>query len=83
MSPNRELDATFEAAQRSWIESANDPASDFPIQNLPFGMFRRQAGDQGGELGVAIGDRILSVLACAEKGLLAGSIGKVVTPIVL
>ena len=83
MSAPRELDATFDAARRSWVISANDPASDFPLQNLPFGMFRRSAGDQGGELGVAIGNRILSVRACAEKGLLTGSIGKVVTPIAL
>ena len=83
MSASRELDPTLDAARRSWIGSANDPGTDFPIQNLPFGMFSRRAGDRDGELGVAVGDRILSLRACAEKGLLAGSIGKVVTPIAL
>ena len=35
------LDTTHDAALRSWIESANDPAGEFPIQNLPYGCFRR------------------------------------------
>jgi fumarylacetoacetase len=40
----------------SWVESANDPASDFPLENLPFGMFETKGNVH---LGVAIGDRIL------------------------
>ncbi len=53
---------------KSWISSANDPESDFPIQNLPYGVFR-----QNGEscIGVAIGDRILNLRGCVECGLLA------------
>jgi fumarylacetoacetase len=35
------LNATHDTALRSWVESAQDPGSDFPIQNLPFGRFRR------------------------------------------
>ena len=77
------LDATFDRARRSWVASANDPATDFPIQNLPFGMFTRPRRGDLTELGVAIGDRVLSLQACAEKGLLTGSIGRVVTPIAL
>ena len=34
------LDETHDCALTSWVESANDPATDFPIQNLPFGRFR-------------------------------------------
>ncbi len=84
MSATRELDATFAAARRSWVVSANEAGTDFPIQNLPFGMFSRKgSSDRAGELGVAIGDRILSLRACAEKGLLTGTIGKTVTPIAL
>ena len=52
----------------SWIESANDPASDFPIQNLPYGVFLL-AGRQ--RIGVAIGNQILDLNACAQAGLLA------------
>ena len=46
----------------SWVESANDPASDFPIQNLPFGRFRR-AEDSDWRIGVAIGDQVLDLRA--------------------
>jgi fumarylacetoacetase len=53
---------------KSWVSSANDPDSDFPIQNLPYGVFRRAGGDC---LGVAIGDRILDLQACAHLGLFA------------
>ena len=54
---------------KSWLASANDPSSDFPIQNLPYGVFR-SAGDS--HIGVAIGDSILDLHACAQSGLLAG-----------
>ena len=54
---------------KSWLASANDPDSDFPIQNLPYGVFR-SAGES--HIGVAIGDRILDLHACANHGLLAG-----------
>ena len=36
-----ELNETHDPALASWIESANLPDSDFPIQNLPFGVFAR------------------------------------------
>ena len=35
-------DETHDAELRSWIESANEPGCDFPIQNLPFGIFKRK-----------------------------------------
>jgi fumarylacetoacetase len=73
----------FDPARRSWVPNANDPATDFPIQNLPFGRFVRPGRADLTELGVAIGDRILSVQACAERGLLTGSIGRLITPIAL
>ena len=38
---NAEIDQTHDPALQSWVESANDPDSDFPVQNLPFGRFRR------------------------------------------
>jgi fumarylacetoacetase len=54
---------------KSWLATANDPDSDFPIQNLPYGVFR-SASDF--HIGVAIGDRILDLHACADHGLLDG-----------
>ncbi len=56
-------------SRKSWVASANDPASDFPIQNLPYGVFLYQ---EERRIGVAIGDRILDLRACARAGLLAG-----------
>lgn len=54
------LDATHDPERTSWVESANDLASDFPIQNLPFGRFR-EADDPDWRIGVAIGDRVLDL----------------------
>jgi fumarylacetoacetase len=45
---------------RSWVDSANDEASDFPIQNLPFGRFRRSEGEPW-RIGVAIGDQVVDL----------------------
>ncbi|TFH65970.1 MAG: fumarylacetoacetase [Gemmatimonadales bacterium] len=55
-------DPTLDPARRSWIPSANEPGTDFPVQNLPFGAFRREPGDEQ-VLGVAIGDRVLDLRA--------------------
>lgn len=66
------IDATHDPALRSWVAAANDPATDFPIQNLPFGVFRRRRGNESPGIGVAIGDRVLSLTACARGGLLTG-----------
>ena len=54
-------------ALRSWVAAANDPEGDFPLENLPYGVFRQHGRTR---VGVAIGDRILDVRACAEHGLL-------------
>jgi len=54
------IDRTHDPGLRSWVESANAPDADFPIQNLPFGRFRRSAEVR---LGVAIGDHVLDVSA--------------------
>jgi fumarylacetoacetase len=56
------LDETHDVSLASWVESANDPATDFPIQNLPFGRFR-SAARQPWRIGVAIGDRVLDLEA--------------------
>jgi fumarylacetoacetase len=62
-----ELDHTHDGARRSWLAAANDEACDFPLQNLPFGVFR-PAGASGGApcVGVAIGDCVLDVAAAAD-----------------
>jgi len=57
---NAEIDQTHDPALQSWVESANDPDSDFPVQNLPFGRFRRE-GESDWCIGVAIGDQVLDL----------------------
>jgi fumarylacetoacetase len=57
------LDETHDPDLKSWVESANDPATDFPIQNLPFGVFRRKGARQAPRGGVAIGDQVLDLAA--------------------
>src|SRR5579862_5455336 len=54
------VDETHDASLRSWVESANDPGTDFPIQNLPFGRFRGD-GDPEWSIGVAVGDQVLAL----------------------
>ncbi|NNM62551.1 MAG: fumarylacetoacetase [Steroidobacteraceae bacterium] len=61
------LNATHDPAARSWVASAN-AGGDFPIQNLPFAVFRRRGESDGGAWrgGVAIGDEILDLAALAR-----------------
>jgi fumarylacetoacetase len=66
-------DATHDPERRSWVASANSHA-DFPIQNLPLGVFSPPGG--GPRVGVAIGDEILDLVALAAAGLLAGEAGR-------
>src|SRR5258707_2561931 len=65
------LDETHDAQVQSWVESANVADSDFPIQNLPFGVFRRRDAGAETRAGVAIGDRILDVSGMRNEGLLS------------
>jgi fumarylacetoacetase len=66
------LDATHDPGLRSWVASANEPGCDFPIQNLPLGVFRRR-GDGRQRIGIAIGDSVLDLAECASEGLLAAA----------
>ena len=64
------IDETHAPGRRSWVASANQHA-DFPIQNLPFGVFSPPGGAPRG--GVAIGDEIFDLAAALEPGLFAGA----------
>jgi fumarylacetoacetase len=66
------LNETHDPALRSWVASANLPASDFPIQNLPFAVFRRKGSAEAFRGGVAIGDQILDLSAAAGTGVFSG-----------
>jgi fumarylacetoacetase len=60
------LNETHDPARRSFVASANAPDAEFPIQNLPSGVFRPAAGLPP-RVGVAIGDQILDVAAAASS----------------
>jgi len=62
------MNQTHDADLRSWVASANSPATDFPIQNLPFGVFSRN-GDAERRVGVAIGDQIVDVTECEKANV--------------
>jgi fumarylacetoacetase len=63
------IDATHDSRRSSWVESANGHP-DFPIQNLPFVVFRPHGEASRG--GVAIGDEFLDLQAAYEDGLFSG-----------
>ncbi len=56
-----ELNETHDARRTSWIESANRPGTDFPLQNLPFCVFRRRDAGTPPRVGIGIGDKIFDV----------------------
>lgn len=66
-------DPTTNPELRSWVESANDPRGEFPIQNLPFGVFTRKGTSEPARVGVAIGDRVLDLAALHEAKLFEGT----------
>lgn len=69
------LDETHSTAIGSWVGSAQQPGADFPLQNLPFGVFRSARGDP--RVGVAIGDQILDV----QRSILVGALGPLDPPL--
>lgn len=60
------LDATHAPDLQSWVASANDGATDFPIQNLPYARARRSGTDEPWRIMVAIGDQALDLAGAAS-----------------
>jgi len=67
-----ERNATHDPGLTSWGDCANRVDSDFPIQNLPFGVFRGEETYEAFRVGVAIGDQILDIGAAKANGEYAG-----------
>lgn len=63
---------THDPALRSWVASANVAGTDFPLQNLPFAVFRRRGSAEAFRGGVAIGDQILDLAAASRSGVFEG-----------
>ncbi|MGB3071456.1 MAG: fumarylacetoacetase [Ottowia sp.] len=67
-----QLNETHDPALKSWVESANGGQTDFPIQNLPFAIFRRRGTQESWRGGVAIGDQIVDMAAALKAGVFEG-----------
>jgi fumarylacetoacetase len=63
------LNETHDIDLQSWVQSANNHTTDFPIQNLPFAIFKTRNTDQKFRAGVAIGDFIVDMPAAHKTGL--------------
>ncbi|RUP25018.1 MAG: fumarylacetoacetase [Curvibacter sp.] len=70
------LNETHDPALRSWVASAQVAGHDFPIQNLPFAVFRRTGRGEAWRGGVAIGDQIVDLAAVAASGVFTGLAGQ-------
>ncbi|MER3633139.1 MAG: fumarylacetoacetase, partial [Blastocatellia bacterium] len=68
------IDETHNPELRSWLDSANDSGTDFPIQNLPFCAIWTEDEDEPAHLSIAIGDKIFDLVAASRRGLLEGKI---------
>ncbi|MVW70213.1 fumarylacetoacetase [Bordetella sp. 15P40C-2] len=66
------LNETHDATLTSWVASANNDATGFPVQNLPYAVFRRRGSQEAFRPGVAIGDRIVDLAALAKAGVFEG-----------
>ena len=67
-----DLHGGIESSATSWVESANLGEGDFPLQNLPFGVYRLP-GESSGRPATAIGEYVLDLLAARQAGLLTGT----------
>ena len=67
------VDETHDAALNSWVPSANARGTDFPVQNLPLGVFRRRGTQDRPRIGVAIGDAIFDLYHAAQENLVTGA----------
>jgi len=66
------LNETHDINLKSWLGSANSKESDFPIQNLPFAIFKEKNKNNSFSGGVAIGDQIIDLAALNKKGVFSG-----------
>ena len=67
-----ELNESHDSTLTSWIDSANEAEADFPVQNLPLGVYTDPKTGVG-KVGIAIGDEILDVTAARAKGVIGGA----------
>ncbi|MCO7190283.1 MULTISPECIES: fumarylacetoacetase [unclassified Pseudoalteromonas] len=66
------INETHDINLKSWVASANQADTDFPIQNLPFASFRRKDSAEEFRGGVAIGNQVLDLAVVAAAGIFSG-----------
>ena len=69
-----DVNHTHDPSLQSWVESANAAESEYPIQNLPFAVFRRKGSNEAFRGGVAIGDMIVDLAAAANSNLFGATL---------
>jgi fumarylacetoacetase len=75
------IDQTHDPALSSWVGSANADGTDFPIQNLPYGAFRRRGTGEPIRIGVAIGDQVLDLQLASQRGTWSPDVAKLLEPL--
>ena len=75
------IDATHDAALRSWVASANRAGCDFPVQNLPLGRFRRTGSDEPWRTGIAIGDQVLDLFVARAQCPWSADVDRLLEPL--
>lgn len=66
------LNETHDATLTSWVLSANDDSTGFPVQNLPFAVFRLRGSQEAFRPGVAIGDQVVDLAALSKLNVFNG-----------
>ena len=74
-----QINETHDTTLCSFVESANDGTSDFPIQHLPFAVFRRTGSNEAFRGGVAVGDQVLDLAKLASTSVLSGDAAEACT----
>ncbi len=69
------INETHDPGLTSWVDTA-DGHPDFPLQNLPFAVFRRRGSDEEWRGGIAIGESILDLRKLAAAEVPAGTAGE-------
>ncbi|RQO63073.1 fumarylacetoacetase [Paucibacter sp. KBW04] len=75
------IDHTHNPAAQSWVASANEEGSEFPIQNLPYGLFRRAGSNESARVGIAIGDQVLDLKLAASAGKWSSAVQVLLQPL--
>ncbi len=74
-------DATHDPTLKSWVESANAPGNDFPVQNLPYARVRRVGSGEPWRVGVAIGNWVLDLKLASEQSPWGDGVSALLVPL--